>query len=570
METVFLTLLNRSLVAGLLAAVVLVLRLLLKKAPRWITVGLWALVALRLLCPVSVVSVFSLIPSAAPVPAAALTAEIPTVDSGLPAVDALLNPVLAQSFSTPAGDSASRMQVAMAFAAALWLVGMAGMLLYALVGYIRLRRQVREAVRETDGCWVCDRVDTPFILGVFRPRIYPPPDLSAQERVFVVAHERAHLRRGDHIWKPLGFLLLAVYWFQPLLWVGYRFFCRDLELACDERVLRTLGAESKKPYAAALIRCSAPRRGTAACPLAFGETGVKARIQAILHWKKPAVILGIVAAAVGVAAAVCLLTDPPLSPGAVDQQASVLSGVSANERIHLSIVEATLAGETPQITLRWYNNGNETFSFNPLYCIYRLEEDGSRTRLPRNDGLDFHAIGYSLPAGDSRTETYNLEKFAPFSPGQYRLYLTDVQPTVYYVDFAVYGVEEKELTLEDGVRQISWDLDGDGVVEECSLVPGLTSGLSTFRLVARVNGQIKYSETYCDQWLGEALSPALKACLPKGYCFVTDREQLKIGGVFTQGEPERRFTLDIAVQEGRVHLYCEGKELDPRTGPSGG
>ena len=202
------------------------------------------------------------------------------------------------------------MQVVTEIAAWVWIVGVAGMMLYFFVSFFLLKRKLREAVLVKENIWACDGVDTPFLLGLFRPRIYLPSFLAEEDAAFVIAHEKAHLKRKDHIWKPLGFLLLAVYWFHPLLWVGYILLCKDIELACDEKVLRELGEQSKKPYSNALINCSASRKWISACPLAFGENGVKARVKSALHYKKPTLWILIVAILVTSFAAVWFLTDP--------------------------------------------------------------------------------------------------------------------------------------------------------------------------------------------------------------------------------------------------------------------
>ena len=310
MSDVLFRLLNMGLTAGWLVLIVIFARLLLKKAPRWISVALWALVGIRLLVPVSLESVFSLVPSTQPIPAEILTAGTPAVDSGIPIVNAVVNPILSQSFSPDLGDSVNPLQIVAAVGWNVWCLGILGMGLYALISYLCLRKKVREAAWVHDNVWLCDRIESPFILGVFRPRIYIPSHISREDLELVLAHEKAHLRRRDHWWKPMGFLLLTVYWWNPLLWVGYVLLCRDIEFACDERVLKEKGSEIKKPYSEALINCSVSRKMISVCPLAFGEAGVKGRIKSVLNYKKPAfwiVLISLLACGV---LSVCLLTDP--------------------------------------------------------------------------------------------------------------------------------------------------------------------------------------------------------------------------------------------------------------------
>lgn len=337
-EEIFLTLLNRSITAGWLVLAVLVLRLLLKKAPKALFTALWALVAIRLLCPVSLESRFSLIQNAEPVPQE-LFSSLPQ-NPGIPAGDVLgvkepdvpdrveepQNPFSAadgdkahpehrkENKESTGEDSAAGQEKpglsVLTAASFIWLAGMAGMLFYGVFSYWRILRKVRESVPLEGKVRICDRIDAPFILGVFRPRIYLPSAVNETDIVYILAHENAHLKRYDHIWKPLGFLLLSVYWFHPLLWLSYVLLCRDIELACDEKVIKKLGAESKKPYSAALINCSVPHRMIAACPLAFGEVSVKRRIKSVLNYKKPTFWIMLAAIAAFVGAGICFLTNP--------------------------------------------------------------------------------------------------------------------------------------------------------------------------------------------------------------------------------------------------------------------
>lgn len=311
MEEVFLKLVNMSIAASWLIIAVIVLRLLLKKAPKSITLALWAIVAVRLVCPISFESVLSLIPSAQTIPPEFVYSPSPTIHSGIPALNSAVNPIISESLAPSELASANPAQILSFFAAIVWLVGIAAMLIYAAISYIRLHRKVRESIPDGDGIWICDRISAPFILGIFCPRIYLPSSLNEQDKTYVLAHEQAHIRRRDYISKPLGFLLLSVYWFNPTIWIAYILFCKDIELCCDERVIKMLGSDSKKPYANALINCSTKRHFVSACPLAFGEVSVKSRIKSVLNYKKPAFWLIIAAIVVCAVTAVCFLTNPP-------------------------------------------------------------------------------------------------------------------------------------------------------------------------------------------------------------------------------------------------------------------
>ena len=311
MSGIFLKLLNLSISASWLVLVVLALRLVLKRAPKWVNVLLWGMVALRLMLPFSIESALSLIPSAETVsPEVVRFDPAPTITSGVTIIDNAVNPSLSESFAAAPLASVNPLYVWTYLAGWVWLIGLTAMLLYALVSYLRLRRRVSASIPLRENIYVCDEVPSPFILGIVHPRIYLPSALDEAQRGSVLSHERAHLARRDHWWKPLGFALLAVYWFNPLLWLAYTLLCRDIELACDERVLRGMDAGQIKDYSSALLACSVPRRMLAACPLAFGEVGVGARVKNALRYKKPAFWVVAASVIVCIVVAVCFLTNP--------------------------------------------------------------------------------------------------------------------------------------------------------------------------------------------------------------------------------------------------------------------
>lgn len=314
MSAVFLKLLNMSIAASWLILAVLAARLLLKKAPRWIICLLWGLAGLRLLCPFSLQSGLSLIPNPETVPANIALSPHPAIQSGITAVNEAVNPVLERAFAPAAGDSANPLQVLLPILSLIWALGAAALLLYALLSFLRLRRSVAASVPAGEGVWACDELGSPFILGLFRPRIYVPSALDGETLACVLRHEQAHLRRLDHWWKPLGFLLLTVYWFNPLCWLAYVLLCRDIEAACDERVLRDLDRAGTAAYSQALLDCGLPRRRIAACPLAFGELGVRQRVKRALHYKKPAFWVVLAALVACALLAVCFLTNPREKP----------------------------------------------------------------------------------------------------------------------------------------------------------------------------------------------------------------------------------------------------------------
>ena len=312
MAAVFLKLLNLSISASWLVLAVLVLRLVSKRSPKWMNVLLWGIVALRLVLPFSIESALSLIPSAETVsPAVVQFAPAPTITSGVSVIDNAVNPSLSEHFAAVPTASVNPLYVWAYLAGWVWLIGLGVMLLYALASYLRLRRRVSVSLPIQDNIYLCDAISSPFILGVVKPRIYLPSGLDEVQRQNVLAHEQAHLARRDHWWKPLGFALLAVYWFNPVLWLAYTLLCRDIELACDERVIRTMDESAVKTYSTVLLACSMPRKAVITCPLAFGEVAVKERVRNALRYKKPAFWVVAASVAVCVVVAVCFLTNPP-------------------------------------------------------------------------------------------------------------------------------------------------------------------------------------------------------------------------------------------------------------------
>ena len=310
MTEAFLKIVNMSISAGWLVLAVLVLRLALKKAPKWVSVLLWGIVAVRLICPFSIESALSLIPSTQTFPEEILSGPDFNIQSGIAPVDQQINDYLNDHYfegvTVPTNHGANVMSVL----TVIWLIGMVIMIAYTAITYLRLRRKLSMATLLRENIFQCETVRSPFVLGILKPRIYLPYGMDGNDLYHVVAHEQAHIRRKDHWWKPLGFLLLTVYWFNPLMWVAYILLCRDIELACDEKVIAQLGNEQRADYTQALVASSVNRRMIAACPLAFGEVGVKDRVKSILNYRKPAFRVVVTALVLSAVVAVCFLTDP--------------------------------------------------------------------------------------------------------------------------------------------------------------------------------------------------------------------------------------------------------------------
>ena len=310
MSDLFLKIVNMSISASWIVLAVLVLRFTLKRAPKWISVLLWGIVAVRLICPFSLESAMSLIPSAETIPAQIMEKQSEAELYDTATITLADNPLLPEVVEVSAGTSEQMFRIHLALSSVVWAFGIACFVGYTTISYWRLRRRVSEAVILRDNIYQSERVDSPFVLGIIRPKIYLPYHMDGQELVHVIAHEQAHIRRRDHWWKPFGFLLLTVHWFNPLLWLAYVLLCQDIELACDEKVIKELGSEQRADYSQALVSCSINRRMVAACPLAFGEVGVKERVKSVMNYKKPAFWFVVVAVSVCAAAGVCFLTDP--------------------------------------------------------------------------------------------------------------------------------------------------------------------------------------------------------------------------------------------------------------------
>lgn len=400
MGDIFLQLLNRSITGGWLVLVVLAVRFLFRKMPKWICCLLWVVVAMRLFVPFSIESPFSLQPSAQPIQSTTVVdggvkTYVPEIDSRVSFVEDRVNPALRDTFAYQESESASPMQIVTTIAGYIWLIGMAALLIYAMVGTIRLYGSVREAIRYRDRIYLGDAVTTPFILGVFRPRIYLPSTLSQAEIDYVLAHERAHLKRGDHVWKTIGYLTLCVYWFHPLCWVAYFALCKDIELACDEKVIRDMSYDDKKEYSRVLLSCAKQRRFVLSCPLAFGEVGVKERVKSVLNHKKAtwgATILAVVACVV---IAVCFLTNP--TGFQYDESNDVIVSATSfdhREQSDAAAVEMS-AARIDELGSRLAHvkkarRSNEFAGLTPLYQI----------RAALSDGTDIRVSGYSATDED--------------------------------------------------------------------------------------------------------------------------------------------------------------------------
>ena len=310
MNKIFIEILNNALIASMLIFAVIVVRLIIKRAPKWIACALWGLVAVKLVIPFRIESVLSLVPSAEPIPGDIEYSATPHIETGVNSINQAVNHMLMENFTPRPEYSANPLQIVISVCSLIWIAGIVCMLLYLLISYAVLKKKVAASQNVYENVYMCDEAASPFILGIIRPVIYLPSGLSKEVTRCVLEHERTHLKRYDHLWKPFGFFILSVYWFNPLCWIAYILLCRDIELACDEKVTKDKDNNWRAVYCQALLDCSAKRKIIAACPVAFGEVSVKDRVKSVLNYKKPAFWVVITAIIISVIVAVCFMTSP--------------------------------------------------------------------------------------------------------------------------------------------------------------------------------------------------------------------------------------------------------------------
>ncbi len=493
MERVFFYIFHMSLIASLLTIAVLALRILLKRTPKAFFCVLWGFVAVRLIFPFSPESPFSLIPANFTVTDSALSgyhssvtgtnlqgtdnyvtsqnlgsssepvqvpsSEISTLpnETELPEIsltfpgNAIVSPVPAPKNS---GMDTLFFRTISLFARFVWPAGILVMLFYASTSYIRIRKKIKETVCFSDNILLCDHTATPFILGIFRPRIILPSSIGPEEAEHVIAHERAHIKRLDYIWKPLGFILLSFYWFNPVLWIAYIYLCKDIELACDERVIQKMDTESIKSYSSTLLHYSISRKTVSFCPLAFGEVHVKKRIKNVLHYKRPAFWVMLLAVISCIAVAVCFLTDPinkkttdtADNPGellflslTLKDNGSDLPGYKITSEPYLCFTKDALAN--PTIPVQWINhNYNRDLTYEERFDVLRYE-NGSWNSCATEDYV-FPEISRLLLRKTTNSATYSLAGFDLSGDGLYRFRVEPTEGQYLWFDFEVYTAYE--------------------------------------------------------------------------------------------------------------------------------
>ena len=418
MSGIFLKIINMSISASYIVLAVLLLRLLLKKAPKWIAVLLWGIVAVRLVCPFSIESVLSLIPSAETVSPDIMMDRTPEINTGIPIINQVINPIISGTFTPDPGTSANPLQLWIPTFAVIWIIGMVALLIYTVVSYIKVKRKIGTAVLLRENIYQSENVVYPFVLGIIKPKIYLPFNMSEKKMEHVVAHETTHIRRKDHLWKPLGFLLLTLHWFNPLMWLGYVLLCRDIELACDERVIKELDRGERADYSQALLTCSVNRRMIAACPIAFGEVGVKDRVKSVLNYKKPAFWLIITAVIACAAVAVCFLTNPAKK----ENDAPAHSGETSTsyDGVYITIKRISKDdGGQYTFDVVWHNETGKEITYGEMFTIeYKNGEEW--TDVDSDEDKSFITIGYLLKKNSTAEKCYGGGNLDMSKNGTYR------------------------------------------------------------------------------------------------------------------------------------------------------
>ena len=400
MNELFLFVLNTGIAAGWLILAVLVLRLLLCKSPKWTRLFLWAVVGIRLLLAFPMESPWSLLPTAQTIPPDIATAQTPAIESGLPAINQVVNPILSHNFAPPPQNSANPLQVWLFVGQVVWLVGIGAMAVYLVLQYWRIRRQVATATKLQEGVYQSDAVSSPFLLGVVKPSIYLPYGMAEATTDYVISHEQAHIRRKDHWWKLIGFLLLCIYWFHPLVWVAYGLLCKDIELACDEAVIKGMNPQQRAEYSQALLDCSQAQGKRILCPLAFGEVGVKERVNGILNYKKPGFWLIVLAFVVAIVAAVGFLTNPLPTVPTISINFPTPTPAPTPENLPQEVLNKTNAEECIQQVLDTLVLKDDNTVFFSLPESIPVSEDG-KTRL---------TIDLSLTYSTGEPSTYTTQR----------------------------------------------------------------------------------------------------------------------------------------------------------------
>lgn len=605
MNEFFLKILNMSISASWIILVVLVLRLLLKKAPKWINVLLWGIVAVRLICPFTIESAMSLMPSVDILPPALTdtsqnttntTQDItsnsqttngtsqditdplqnnlgtPTVDETHPQINNSHTPVIQEATATSAKDeSINYIQLFTSIFSKLWIIGVALMLTYSIISYIRIKKKINTAVLLRNNIYQSEAVVSPFVLGIIQPKIYLPFNVSEQNITPIIAHEQAHIKRKDYLWKPIGFLLLTLHWFNPLVWLGYILLCRDIELACDEKAIKEMTIAQRADYSQALLTCSVNRRMITACPIAFGEVNVKNRIKTVLNYKKPTFWIILVAIISSIIIAACFLTNPVNSKDSTNDNITTDENKAKDDEVNTKIETDSPADTNTSIDINTLKSKYPTYfnldktkgltvyvwqmSANSYYCGLLPNSDIGHTEL---EIFNLHFSSTSIDEMRSIVTYYY--------PNNTQKYVT-VFPIIMPISSYAYNIDDKYIhkvnelfwggeivyqmpTYANIFDTASFDIDNDGIKEECSLGYGPTSGIDTFTFSVYENGELEYFNIFASLGVSNI------------HFDTNENGQVQLCGTqfVNENEPYTRY-MSLAILDGNVSIFSDEQDI---------
>ena len=571
MNEFFLKLLNMNISASWIILVVLVLRLLLKKAPKWINVLLWAIVAVRLICPFTIESVMSLMPSAETINPHTITST-PTINIGIPSINTTLNPIIQEStIVVSQEESINIFQLLISVFSKVWIAGIGLMLTYSVISYIRIKRKIGTAVLLRDNIYQSETVVSPFVLGIIKPKIYLPFNICEKDMESVIIHEQAHIHRKDYLWKPLGFLLLMLHWFNPLVWLGYILLCRDIEVACDERAIKEMTTEQRADYSQALLACSVNRRMISACPIAFGEVNVKNRIKSVLNYKKPTFWIIIVAIIASIVVAACFLTNPVNSKDSTDDNMTTVENKPKDDEVNTEIktdahTDTNTSIDISELKAKYptYFNLDKTkgltvyvwqMSANSYYCGLLPNSDIGHTEL------EIFRLHFSSTSIDEMRSIVTY-----YYPNNTQKYVT-ICPIIMPISSYTYNIDDKYIhkinelfwgkeivyqmpTYEIVFDSVSFDIDGDGIKEDCSLGYGPTSGIDTFTFSVYENGELEYFNIFASLGVSNI------------HFNTNENGQVQLCGTqfVNENEPYTRY-MSLAILDENVSIFSDEQDI---------
>ena len=513
MADIFLKIVNMSISACWIILAVILFRFIFNNVPKWINCVLWGIAGLRLVMPFSFESIFSLVPSTETITKLPDSPR-PQIDSGISVIDNQVNGYLQGSYFEGVTRPMGNFTDITTIFTIIWIIGISALIVYTLTSYLRLKNKISTAVILRDNIYQSEAVVSPFILGIIRPKIYLPFSLNEQEISSVIAHEKAHLQRKDYLWKPLGFLIMTLHWFNPVVWLGYILLCRDIELACDEKAIKDLNNVERADYSQALLTCCVNRRMIAACPLAFGEVGVKDRIKSILGYKKPAFWIILVSVVTSIIVALCFLTNP------VSNKLLNIEGHKLNEILNTNAVITVSDGNNQE-----YIGAVSEDILQKLFNIRISDKELSTNRDENRDKSK--TIYLNIPVESEEITTHFSETICVhFNSDFSEVWVNDnVKPTLsyrvkdsgkakkLYETIANYPPSDKsninnddasDSTYNNIIDSIIFDIDDDGIYEQCVLSYGPTSGLYTvvFTATELNKNEADYINTFNFQYTG--------------------------------------------------------------------